>query len=98
MSAGIAKRVRILDLARHWQAMPPKADISDWLAAGHAREQLDALIESAPDYRSDAEPKAEESGTGAAFPLFWHGDINPIESRPWLISDLVPEVGAGLIA
>jgi Protein of unknown function (DUF3987) len=50
MSLGIAKRVRRLDLARHWRDMPPKADISDWLAAGHTREELDALIERAPDY------------------------------------------------
>src|SRR6266446_789094 len=42
MSLGIAKRVRRLDLAQHWRDMPPKADISDWLAAGHTREELDA--------------------------------------------------------
>jgi Protein of unknown function (DUF3987) len=49
MSLGIAKRVRRLDLAQHWRDMPPKADISDWLAAGHIREELDALIDRAPD-------------------------------------------------
>jgi hypothetical protein len=52
----IAKRVRILELPD----LPPKGDIVDWAAAGHTREELDALIEQAPDYstgsmRDDAE-------------------------------------------
>jgi putative DNA primase/helicase len=50
LSLGIAKRVRRLDLALHWPNMPAKADVSDWLAAGHSGEDLTALIELAPDY------------------------------------------------
>ena len=45
MSAGTAKSVRVLKLADHWPDCPKGGDISDWLAAGHTREQLDALIE-----------------------------------------------------
>jgi AAA domain len=48
MSTGIAKSIRRLDLAKHWPQCPPNGDISDWLAAGHTREQLDTLIEQAP--------------------------------------------------
>jgi hypothetical protein len=48
MSIGIAKRVRKLELAKHWPECPKGGDISDWLDAGHTREQLDALIEQAP--------------------------------------------------
>jgi CHC2 zinc finger len=44
--AGIAKRVRILELPD----LPPKGDVKDWAAAGHTREQLDVLIEQAPDF------------------------------------------------
>jgi DNA primase len=47
MSTGIAKRVRTLKLAEHWPGCPKGGDISDWLAAGHTREQLDALIDGA---------------------------------------------------
>src|SRR5262249_42607783 len=47
---GIAKRVRRLDLAKHWSGMPDKADISDWLFGGHTREELDALIATASDW------------------------------------------------
>jgi hypothetical protein len=50
MSVGIAKRVRILSVAKHWPECPKGGDISDWLAAGHTREELDELIQAAPDY------------------------------------------------
>jgi hypothetical protein len=49
-SLGIAKRVRILKLADHWPGIKDGNDVSDYLAAGHTRKQLDALIAKAPDY------------------------------------------------
>ena len=52
LSLGIAKRVRRLDLAKHWPEIPKGGDVSDWLAAGHTGEELAALIEAAPDYAS----------------------------------------------
>src|SRR5262249_15472573 len=48
-SLGVAKSVRRLDLARHWPDMPANADVSDWLALGHTRDELVALIEQAPE-------------------------------------------------
>ena len=44
--AGIAGRVQILKLAEHWREVAAKngGDLSDGLDAGHAREELDALI------------------------------------------------------
>jgi hypothetical protein len=56
--APIVKRVRRLDLAKHWPEMPDKADVSDWLAAGHTREELDALIAQAPDWSPHADEGA----------------------------------------
>jgi hypothetical protein len=50
MLVGVAKRVRRLDLAPHWLNIPKGADISDWLDAGHTREELETLIAAAPDY------------------------------------------------
>jgi hypothetical protein len=67
-SLGVAKRVRRLDLAQHWPDMPTKADVSDWLAFGHTREELEALIASAPDYapavqeQAAAPPQAPTNG------------------------------------
>ncbi|QIG98585.1 AAA family ATPase [Bradyrhizobium sp. 6(2017)] len=48
--SGVA-RVRVLDLSKHWPDIPPKADISDWLALGHSREDLDRLLDQAEDHR-----------------------------------------------
>lgn len=42
------EHVRVLNLP----GLPPKGDIVDWAAAGGTREQLDALIEAAPEYVS----------------------------------------------
>jgi hypothetical protein len=50
LSLGIAKRVRFLKLIDHWPECPEGGDVSDWLDAGHTREELDALIEQAPDW------------------------------------------------
>ena len=63
LSLGVAKRVRRLDLAPHWSDMPKGADISDWLALGHTREELDALIEQAPLVEAEhaAEPPKEQA-------------------------------------
>ena len=62
MSARIAKRIRILDLAQHWPDCPKGGDISDWLAAGHSREELDRLIEQAAD---SAPPSENDQGSVA---------------------------------
>jgi DNA-binding MarR family transcriptional regulator/5S rRNA maturation endonuclease (ribonuclease M5) len=48
--AGIAKQVVRLDLAQHWPDMPKGGDVSDWLDAGHTREELENLINAAPVY------------------------------------------------
>jgi hypothetical protein len=50
LSIGIAARVRRLDLKDHWPDIPKGADISDWLAQGHGREELAALIDAALPY------------------------------------------------
>jgi putative DNA primase/helicase len=50
LSLGVATRVRRLDLRDHWPDIPKGGDVSDWLAAGHGREELARLIEGAPDY------------------------------------------------
>jgi putative DNA primase/helicase len=58
LSLGVAKRVRRLDLAKHWPEIPKGGDVSDWLAAGHTGAELAALIEQAPDY--EPPPGAKE--------------------------------------
>jgi hypothetical protein len=57
MSVGVCQRVRRLDLKPHWPDMPKGGDVSDWLALGHTREELDALIVTAPDYVAQGAPE-----------------------------------------
>jgi predicted P-loop ATPase len=72
MSVGKAKSVRRLDLALHWPDMKEGDDVSDWIAkGGGTREQLDALIEQAPDYSGDA--SAETGLAEANSALQWRG-------------------------
>jgi hypothetical protein len=49
---GIARRIRILDIAEHWSRCPPKGDISDWIAAGGTADKLKVLVEALPDWSS----------------------------------------------
>jgi hypothetical protein len=52
---GTAKRIRVVLLP----GLPVKGDVCDWIATGGTREQLDALIERAPEWRPlEAAPKA----------------------------------------
>jgi putative DNA primase/helicase len=47
--ASVAARVRILELP----GVPPKGDVSDWLAAGGTREELERLAAAAPDFQPE---------------------------------------------
>jgi ribosomal protein L37AE/L43A len=47
---GVAKRVRVLDLAEHWPEIEESDDVTDWFEAGHTREELLALMASAPEF------------------------------------------------
>jgi hypothetical protein len=53
---GIAASVRLLELPD----LPPKGDVSDWIAAGGTREELDALVDDAPAWKAqqDNDPSA----------------------------------------
>ena len=52
--SAVAKRVRMLELWRHWKEMPVKGDVSDWIRNGGTSEQLYALIEKTPAWSPDA--------------------------------------------
>jgi len=76
--AGTAARVRVLDIAKHWQECPPKGDVSDWLEkAGGTVETFWELVERAPDAVADA-PKP-------ATPLIFFEDCGKQTSKPELI-------------
>ena len=61
---GVARRVRVLDLAESWPAMPLKGAVSDWIDAGGTAEALYALVDRLPDWSpaklaAKAEPPAD---------------------------------------
>jgi RecA-family ATPase len=92
---GAAKRIRMLDLAKHWSDMPDKADVSDWLTAGHSREQLDQLIANAPDYQ---EPSNKSDND--ALPQLAYVDLarDPIPERKWAVSERIPAGNVTLLS
>jgi hypothetical protein len=54
MSIGVAASVRMVD-PQHWYVHPkdekePGKDVSDWLAAGHTKDELDAILVRAADF------------------------------------------------
>ena len=86
MSAGIAARVRILDLAKHWPevAATKGGDVSDGLAAGRTREELDALIAAAPEFAPAGElADLGEWNAGDDEELWGH-----IPPREWLLGNI----------
>jgi hypothetical protein len=45
--------------------LPPKGDVSDWLDAGHTRNELLALVSGAPVYEPRRDARTRESGSAA---------------------------------
>jgi hypothetical protein len=91
--AGVAARVRILDLATFWPDMPPKADISDWLSLGHSRAELDAMIHQAVEYRASDVRSKTDADAGAA----QQSDSDPVDlwgnfEPPTLQRGLLPKL------
>jgi hypothetical protein len=82
---GVAERVRLLKLNRSWPGMPPKGDVSDWLDAGHTREQLDALIEALPVWTLEEAPGAMPVPVVFPFPI----DEAMIPVRDWVVPGLL---------
>jgi hypothetical protein len=39
-----------------------------------------------------------EAASNRRAPLHWHGEIDPMTSRPWLVKNLLPETGSGLLS
>ena len=61
---GIARRIRVLDLAKHWPAMPDKGDVTDW--AKFAGGTADQLTSSRPTPRPGA-PASTASRASSAW-------------------------------
>jgi hypothetical protein len=67
---GIAKRIRVLDIGKHWADCPNKGDISNWLAAGNSAEKLKAIVDALPEASACADNQhcGSAVGVGPAAP------------------------------
>ncbi|WP_225116868.1 AAA family ATPase [Bradyrhizobium sp. BRP22] len=82
---GVAARVRVLDLARHWPAMPPKADVSDWIKAGGTAGELHVLAAQTLEW-SPAPFRSKFGG------LRWEqiAILGHATGYTWLVEDIFP--------
>ncbi|MFM9850021.1 MAG: AAA family ATPase [Hyphomicrobiaceae bacterium] len=80
---GIARQVRVLALPD----LADKGDVSDWILAGGTADQLWQLVDRAPDWQ--AHPHQS--------PIIW-GVPAGEEKQPWLIEQMLPETGIGLLS
>lgn len=71
---GQAQRIRIVELPD----LPPKGDVSDWLARGGTRAALEQLVAEAPAYTPSEMDAADESGAYWPFPV--HALPEPVRS------------------
>ena len=99
-SQALARRVRILALAKHWPACPKGGDVSDWLAAGHTREELDTLIERAPDHGKDAGEDPSRPGQLPPLPYInmSHWDDEPVPQQEWSVLNRIPRYQTALFS
>ncbi len=97
LAAGLT--VKLIQLS----GLPPKGDVSDWLAAGHACEELAELVKAAPVLTlAELEPSATTE------PAADHGGLTltplrellrePEESVRWLVEGRLPAGGLSLLA
>jgi RecA-family ATPase len=91
--AGVARRVRVLELWRSWPQMPLKGDVSDWIDAGGTPDQLYALTNELPDWSPNQPPAA---------PLLvliniraWQG-VEP-RGRRWIVRERIPDINVTLL-
>jgi hypothetical protein len=62
---GVAKRIRVLDIGKHWDGCPVKGDISDWLAAGGTSDELKAMTDALPEVPTSADNPSSRAASFA---------------------------------
>jgi hypothetical protein len=56
----VAKRIRVLDIGKHWAECPAKGDISDWLQSGGTADKLKELLAALPDWKPDGNDDSQQ--------------------------------------
>ena len=84
---GVATRVRVLELWKHWKQMPLKGDVFNWIENGGTVEQLNALIEQAPVWSEAEHPANGVVTVPLLFPFPILGEEIP--RRQWIVPGLL---------
>ncbi len=93
--AGIARRIRILDLSRFWPGIGEKGDISDWLQDGGGdATKLASILGKLPDW-TPAPPPPFVSKFGA---VSWSQMATDAPPHRWLVKNLLTEGELAMIA
>lgn len=85
---GVAKRIRLLDLAKCWPECPAKGDIADWIKnGGGTADQLNALVADLADWQPPAPegwpaPKPLPAGMIPVDPFDY--EFLPLALREWV--------------
>lgn len=81
-------------LSRH-----PNGIAAKYMASGRLRTQIEHCFNRQAGQESGSgERKQEPKGAPTPIPLRWHGDADPLADRAWLVRELIPEVGKGLLS
>jgi AAA domain/Homeodomain-like domain len=93
---GIAKRIRVLDIGKHWPSCPDKGDISDWLAAGGSAEKLRAMVGALPDGAARVDSPSSQPERLKPLTLSELFDLE-IKAREMMLDPILPEKGLVMV-
>jgi KaiC/GvpD/RAD55 family RecA-like ATPase len=96
---GVAKRIRVLDIGKHWAECPDKGDISDWLAAGGSAEKLKAIVDALQEVSTSVDnPISGKRPNERLKPLTLSELFDlEIKEREMLLSPILPEKGLVMV-
>ena len=90
----VAASVSVLELP----GLGAKEDIRDWAAKGGTVEQLHQLIEHEAKPWVPTRDPGDGNAFGYSWRWIWHGEIEPLDTRKYLVEGLLPETGTALIS
>jgi putative DNA primase/helicase len=90
----VAATVKVVRLPR----LPAKGDVSDWLGAGHTKEELTALVTATPLLQAE-DLRAEQRPQSNTLTLTKLSDLlnEPEEQVSWLVEKRLPSAGFSVL-
>jgi hypothetical protein len=83
---GIAASVKVVALPN----LPEKGDVSDWLAEGHTRDELEQLAADAPEWMPDATLRSGGQRRVPSYTFLPLAALRELPPPTWLVEDILP--------